>query len=164
MTENPVDAPTGAWHPLARVLFRFALVYFLTYALVPELVWDPIVRGLGAALDVPVRYRPNGSGDTTYNQLQVLFGLGLALAASLVWSLIDRRTAHPRLAEALLIAARTYLAVMMLAYGFAKIIGSQFPAPGLELLVRPYGQLSPKGLVWGFMGQSLAYQIFTGLL
>lgn len=47
-------------------------------------------------------------------------------------------------------------ATAMVAYGMFKISPSQFPAPGLSRLVQPYGDSSPMGLLWTFMGVSMA--------
>ena len=47
-------------------------------------------------------------------------------------------------------------------YGFAKVIPSQFTTPGLGRLLTPYGDSSPMGLVWTFMGFSPVFTIFTG--
>jgi hypothetical protein len=43
-----------------------------------------------------------------------------------------------------------------------KVIQSQFPPPNLARLVEPYGDSSPMGLLWTFMGASHAYNIFVG--
>jgi hypothetical protein len=51
----------------------------------------------------------------------------------------------------------------MIAYGAYKVIKSQFPYPSLTQLAVPYGDSSPMGLLWRFMGYSPAYNLFTGL-
>src|SRR5947199_1204250 len=50
----------------------------------------------------------------------------------------------------------------MLSFGAYKVIKSQFPAPSLDRLLEPYGDSSPMGLLWTFMGASKAYTIFGG--
>ena len=57
---------------------------------------------------------------------------------------------------------RLYLGATMIGYGAAKVIQSQFPAPNLSRLVQPYGDSSPMGLLWTFMGASHGYNLFTG--
>jgi hypothetical protein len=52
---------------------------------------------------------------------------------------------------------------MMFAYGTVKVIKAQFPDPGLDRLLEPFGQASPMGLLWTFMGASQPYNMFTGL-
>jgi hypothetical protein len=58
---------------------------------------------------------------------------------------------------------RYALAAVLLSYGFAKVPPTQFPKPGPELLVQTYGDSSPMGLLWRFMGFSPAYEMFAGL-
>ncbi len=58
---------------------------------------------------------------------------------------------------------RWFLAAQLLNYGLAKVFVGQFPQPGITKLIEPYGQSSPMGLLWVFMGYSRAYSIFGGL-
>ena len=107
----------------------------------------------------------NGSGDTTYSYVQALLTLVLALAAAAVWSLADRRLAErARLRDLLRSGLRWYLATEMIGYGLAKLgtLSNQFPEPGLWRLAQPYGESSPMGLLWTFMGSSRAYTAFAG--
>jgi hypothetical protein len=55
------------------------------------------------------------------------------------------------------------LAGIMFGYGFAKIIPTQMPHPFIDRLVEPFGEFSPMGLLWTFMGYSTVYEVFTGL-
>jgi uncharacterized membrane protein YphA (DoxX/SURF4 family) len=88
----------------------------------------------------------------------------LALAATLVSSIVDRRRRHYSTAHAWLrVYVRYSLAFVALSYGGFKVIKSQFPFPGLETLLEPYGDSSPMKLIWTFMGYSMAYNVFTGL-
>jgi len=50
----------------------------------------------------------------------------------------------------------------MIGYGAYKVISSQFPAPTLDRLMQPYGDSSPMGLLWTFMGASVPYTMFVG--
>jgi hypothetical protein len=52
----------------------------------------------------------------------------------------------------------------MLLYGFAKVFLIQFNEPSLLDLLQPFGEMSPMGLAWAYMGFSPAFGIFTGLL
>lgn len=105
-----------------------------------------------------------GSGDTTYAYVQLLATITAALAATVLWSLADRRSrAYPRLSRWLAVSTRYFVGTTMLSYGLAKIIPNQFPQPTLDQLLRTYGESSPMGLVWTFMGLSPAYTIFAGL-
>src|SRR5262249_7130343 len=106
---------------------------------------------------------PMGSGDSTYKYVQVFCFLVMALAVTLVWTIRDRqRLRYPRLYEGLRIYVRFALGAAMIVYGADKVIQSQFPAPPLDRLLQPYGDASPMGLAWTFMGASRAYNIFAG--
>ena len=174
-----MDAPP-AWSPAKRIAFRFLFSYFVLYIFpfpleyVPFLekvmgfyqtFQDSLVTWVGRTVfHVTITVQPNGSGDTTWNYVQLfLYGV-LALASTVVWSILDRRrTQYARLHEWLRVYVRLYVAVAMLSYGAFKIIKSQFPAPGLDRLMQPYGDSSPMGLLWTFMGASTLYTFFGGL-
>lgn len=108
-----------------------------------------------------------------------LFSLGLAA----IWTLLPRldpplrfrsakvpagiarwlRERRPRASdEAVQIILRYYLAAQMFEYGLGKVINIQFPRLGLERLTQPFGEASPMGLLWAFMGHSPAYTFFAG--
>jgi uncharacterized membrane protein YphA (DoxX/SURF4 family) len=57
---------------------------------------------------------------------------------------------------------RYYLGITMLTYGFTKVFKMQFPAPSPYTLLEPFGDSSPMGLAWTFMGYSTGYNLFTG--
>jgi hypothetical protein len=120
---------------------------------------------------VEIEYRSLGSGDTTWNYVQVfLFAVASAavallwtLAATLRWVAFGReRPAYPHLHEYLRVYVRFYLAFYMLSYGMAKVIKSQFPDPSTDNLLHTYGESSPMHLLWTFMGASEGYTVFTG--
>jgi hypothetical protein len=50
----------------------------------------------------------------------------------------------------------------MLTYGLIKVFKSQFPFPTAARLFEPYGDSSPMGLLWTFMGYSTAYNVLAG--
>lgn len=109
----------------------------------------------------------NGSGDTTYSYVESLVMFVIALAIAVPWSLADRRLAErPRLRDLLRSGLRWYLATQMIGYGLAKLstLTNQFPPPGLYRLAQPYGESSPMGLLWTFMGSSRAYTAFGGAM
>lgn len=175
-----MKAPT-AWHPVTRVVFRFAFAYLILYILpfpvgsVPYTealaepytkLWNAIVPRVGRGvlgLDREIAVAFNGSGDRTYDYVLVLCLLVLALAAAALWSLLDRRrAAYPRLHQWLRVYVRMYLGTVMISYGAYKVINSQFPRPPLDRLVQTFGDASPMGLLWTFMGASEPYAMFTG--
>ncbi|HJQ31114.1 MAG TPA: hypothetical protein VJ866_02990 [Pyrinomonadaceae bacterium] len=169
------------WHPAARVGFRFAFAYLVIYILpfplgslpltdaldVPYTrFWDALVPWVGRhvlKLGYEINVADNGSGDRTYDYVQVLCCFVLAVAATLAWSVLDRRRkAYPRLYQWLRVYVRLYLGTMMIGYGAAKVIATQFSSPPLDRLLQTYGDSSPMGLLWTFMGSSEPYTVFTG--
>jgi hypothetical protein len=165
-----IDTPR--WSLARRVLFRFVFAYLVLYQLPFPLplpwygeLWNAIVPWVGKHLfRVDITVRPNGSGDTTYNYVQVFCFLVLAAAATLLWSVLGRKSpGHARLQEGLRVYVRFALAAAMIMYGAVKIIPAQFPAPSLDRLLQPFGDASPMGLLWTFMGASVGYNVFAGL-
>ena len=163
-----------------RMALRFATVYFLLYLfpfplnVVPgtekffgwwDAGWAVIVKWVGLHLfGVTITVMPNGSGDTTFNYVQVFCFFVTAAVATAVWSALDRK---PRSYETLHHWLRSYvrfsLAAFMFSYGAVKVIQTQFPPPMLDRLIQPFGDASPMGLLWTFMGASTAYNVFTGM-
>jgi uncharacterized membrane protein YphA (DoxX/SURF4 family) len=112
---------------------------------------------------VDITIRPAGSGDTTWNYVQVFCFAVLAAVITVLWSALDRRRLHYRGLNAWLrVAIRFCLAMTMIIYGAVKVIKSQFPDPSLDRLMRSYGDSSPMGLLWTFMGFSEGYNFFAG--
>lgn len=178
---SPDSAETTAWSLRRRIAFRFAALYFALYAfpfpvdvlpggeLLGQLwqsAWDSTVPWVGKHLlgiDYEIIVGPNGSGDTTANYIELVMMLAMALVGTGLWSALDRRRlAHPRLAAWLTVWARYWVGALMLAYGVAKVFVLQFPFPDAPRLLDTYGESSPMGLLWTFMGYSPAYNVFTG--
>ena len=170
-----------------RIAFRFAFVYWLLYLFPFAIDWLPgwlpganqaltawhdlwhaIARWVGRhvlRLPYEITVFTNGSGDTTYDY--VLFGCLAALAAcvTLIWSVLDRRRGnYAVLREALRILVRYSFAMILLGYGFSKVFKLQFAAPTPGRLLQPFGESSPMGLLWTFMGASTPYTVFSGAL
>jgi hypothetical protein len=169
------------WSPAKRILFRFLCSYFVLYLApfpldaIPGLgeivappyasLWNAIVTWVGKHLfGIAITVLPNGSGDTTYNYVQVLCFLVLAVTATAVWSLLDRRReSYQRLFVWLRVYVRFSLAITMISYGAVKVVPSQFPNPTLDRMLQPFGDSSPMGILWTLMGTSLSYNVFGGL-
>ncbi len=176
-TPEPSASP---WSPARRLAFRFAAVYFLFYSIyhlpsalgiVPELLyyhelWNAAVPWVGEhvlGIDYEIPLAPTGSGDSTADFVRLFMMSTLALIVSAAWSLVDRtRTSHPRFAAWLTVGARYWLGAYMVTYGFYKLFKLQFPFPDVVRLATPYGESSPMGLAWTFMGYSTTYNVFTG--
>ncbi len=131
-----------------------------------ESFWHWIIPGVGKHilhLKTPITTFSNGSGDTTYDYVLVLTELILSLLGTIVWTLIDRKRASYNTAYYwLTVIVRYFLASMMLSYGFAKVFHLQMPYPYLSRLLQPYGDSSPMGLAWTYVGQSKAFSVFVG--
>src|SRR5262245_60185025 len=134
--------------------------------------WDEAVLRTGREVfGVALEYRPRGSGDTTWNYVQIFDFAVIAVALTLLWTLaawawwrLRRRSrlGYPHLHEWLRVYVRFYLALTMIYYGAVKIIKVQFPYPRPDTLLHTYGESSPMHLLWTFMGASDGYNWFTG--
>ena len=175
-----ISPPRGAGGFLGRFAFRFAFAYFVLYSAPEPLsdlpgamplfawyddLWHALVTWFArVAFGVPITVFPEGSGDTTYNYVQIVVLVLLALLAAAAWTAFDRRRDDERLADRLRIWLRYVLGTTMVTYGAIKIVKSQFPFPPGDVLMQTYGESSPMRLAWTFMGYSTAYNVFTGLV
>jgi hypothetical protein len=185
----PAQAGAPRWSVARRFFFRFLCGYFLLYSLpspgrvsiftsVPgaQFVWKPYIDLWRAICPWvgshwfhlsgrPITYTPTGSGDTTLDYINNLLVLLLAFAAAVIWSVLDRKRPNYLSLEAWLrLLVRYTLAFTLFGYGFAKIFPLQFHSPGFAKLLEPYGDFSPMGVLWSFMGASIAYIIFAGIM
>ena len=107
----------------------------------------------------------NGSGDTTYDYIKLLFFVIVAVLGTLLWTVLDRkRENYNQLYYWLLLFVRYYLAFTLTLYGSVKIIQLQFPQPQLSRLLQSFGDASPMGLAWTFLGFSKGYNVFMGII
>jgi uncharacterized membrane protein YphA (DoxX/SURF4 family) len=108
--------------------------------------------------------QPTGSGDTMVQYLRVVVIATLAAIGTVVSTLArSPRLRSPRVDAAFRVYFRYAMAYWLLSYGFAKVPPMQFQPPSADLLVRTYGESSPMGLLWTFMGFSPGYTMFAGL-
>ena len=181
---QPQSTATPKWNLGHRLTFRFIFAYFVLYLFPSPLseisLFDPIVEKyesiwhkivpwvakhiLHLSYDITVFSTGSGSGDTTYDYVKVVCFILLATAGTVIWSAIDRnRTSYPRLHQWLRVYVRFTLAATMIGYGSFKVFQSQFPSPPLDRMVQSFGDASPMGLLWTFMGASKPYNLFIGL-
>ncbi|MBA3500750.1 MAG: hypothetical protein M4D80_11810 [Myxococcota bacterium] len=170
------------WSVPRRVALRFGVVAGALFLFPFPLGLIPGTRGIAAALSKPWDWlvpwfaenvlglaRPQhvftGSGDTMFVWVQTLLIVILAAFGAAVWSALDRqRVAYPRLQAGAIVALRLFLCTMMVLYGVAKLVeAGQFPAPSPARMDQSFGEASPMGLLWTFMGHSKAYTVFGGL-
>jgi hypothetical protein len=167
-----------------RIAFRFCFTYFGLYTLATQiggsLILIPFVSFRGLGLLWPMReitvwvgehifhttsslVFTGNSRDTDFFWIQTFWLLIVAIAATAVWSVLDRRREdYPTLQKWFRVFIRLAVASQMFEYGMTKVIPVQFPAPSLITLVTPVGNLSRQGLLWTFIGASPAYEIATG--
>ena len=181
LERNAVLPERPDWSSAQRVGFRFAFLYFGLYILPFPLVLVPGMRGLVLlwlelwkaivlwvgehvlGIAHPIRTDFTGSGDRLFDWIQILCFLAVALVGTAIWSALSRAKHHRRLAGGSRVLVRYYLATMLLIYGFTKLWKVQFPLPDPVRLLEPYGESSPMGLLWTFMGASTAYTVLAGL-
>lgn len=170
------------WNTIQKALFRFLFVYTLFYTLffpfeifpyIDELTYTVadklqnliiyFSKSLGWVAD-DYEDKFNGSGDRTINYLQLVWYSIFSVLATLIWTAIEI-TNQPQkvLKYCLNTFLRYYLGYTLMVYGFVKIFKSQFPNTSLDSLVTPYGEMSPMGILWRFMGYSENYNLFAGL-
>ena len=174
--------PTAVWS-LPRRLGFLVLAIFLLLNAVPMLVamvpvvgelatewyqalWNLVIPWIGRhvlGIREPITVLPNGSGDTTWNYVQLFGMVMISLVVGTAWAFADRkRRNYAALNYWTMIVVRYALAWAMVMYGLIKVFKAQFPFPGLTTLTQTYGEASPMGLAWTFMGYSPGYNLFAG--
>jgi hypothetical protein len=113
-------------------------------------------------LGVKPTVHPTGSGDTLFDWTYAFTGLLLATLGTVVWTLVARRTAYPRLFKWFRLFLRVALGTTMFSYGFAKVFPLQMPTVFLSRLLEPYGDFSPMGVIWYSIGAAPGYERFIG--
>jgi len=191
IAELPQISEPVRWSLPQKLAFRFFCVYWLLYALpesgrisafsilsvIPkagpwmisqyEKMWHTLVPWVATRFfhvtGQPATYFRTGSGDTTLQYVNNLLYVLVALTALAVWSVLDRKRPNYRTLGAWLrLLVRYNLAFTLFGYGFAKVFPLQFQPPRNAKLMEPYGEFSPMGVLWSFMGASLPYTVYSG--
>ena len=180
------ESQAADWRLPTRVVFRFCFTYFGLYCLVTKisgglfLLPDRAISSLGILwpmrqitfwvaenvfrITEPLQYTGN-SWDTNFFWVQAAWVLVVAILATSIWSVLDRRRGnYITLHKWFRVFVRLAIASQMFEYGTTKIIPAQFPFPSLITLVTPVGGVSLQGLLWTFVGASPVYQILTGVV
>jgi uncharacterized membrane protein YphA (DoxX/SURF4 family) len=177
----PINTP---WPLAQKLAFRFFFIFFIFYILsnpngsVPLLnvtyrfYIQPVYQFI-TWCSVHIFHMPkqpdavlggSGSGDTTFNYLLLLLCTVVSFVGATIWSVTNSMAYnYDRLYYWLLVILRFYLGFTLMMYGSVKIIKLQFPYPAPHRLLEAYGDSSPMGLAWNFMGFSKGYNYFTGL-
>lgn len=170
------------WTSVQKIAFRFAFLAIGLFILIENNgaypFYDVIMAYPGELLHIfipwvgknilhlsyDITVFTNGSGDTTYDYVILFVILCLSVTGTIIWSLLDRsRDNYSKLYYWLTVAVRFYVGLMLFNYGMYKVIKMQFPFPGVGRLMQPYGNSSPMGLAWTFLGFSKGYNLFMGL-
>ena len=166
---------------IQSLVYLFLIIYFGLLILpdLPLSIWSmidqnvqldslflPIVNWIGQhvfQLKEPITILPSGSGDTTYNYVFEFFKIILSIFGAITWYFLDsQRTENQVFRYWVKTILRYYLATTMFTYGFSKVFYQQFSFPSLWQLDSPFGQSSPMGLAWKFIGYSQPYNVFLG--
>ena len=172
------------WSPIRKIGFRFIFIFFLLFILpfpfnVPLNVlnefwldtqfgnlWTWATEFLGNSILGLEGFSgaPTGSGDKTFNWVQYGLFLGLASIGTIIWTLVDKtRKNYYKVWRWFVLMTVYYLVFYMLLYGFIKVFWLQMPELRIDRLLKTYGQSSPMGLLWTFMGASKTYSVYAGL-
>jgi hypothetical protein len=172
-----------SWNIFQKIGFRFFFIYCLLFILpfpldtfsslsdittfYDDITWKTIIPVVSENIfNIPfdTLAMPRGSGDTTYNYIQLFCFVCITLLIIIPWSILDRkRENYKRLLQFFLLLLVYYVMYSMFVYGFIKVYKLQFPDPYLSRLIQPYGESSPMGIAWTFMGASKGYTFFSGL-
>jgi len=170
------------WSMISKYGFRFSFLYFFLYIILNNNGAYPFFQDIFGwlhsflktqvlsfgknvlGLTDRISTSPTGSGDTTYDYVVMFAIFSFSFFGSLFWSLVDRkRKNYKTLYYILTTGIRYYVALMLMHYGLVKVVQLQFPAPSLYRLIEPYGESSPMGLAWTFLGFSKGYNMFMGI-
>ncbi|AXT19187.1 hypothetical protein D7030_13810 [Flavobacteriaceae bacterium AU392] len=179
---NILSTADATWSKFRRIGFRFSFIYFSfiilfqnngAYPFFGFIIQKPSewLQKFGIwfgdhILKIPyiISTGPNGSGDTTYDYIVVSIGFLVAVLGAIIWSVLDRkRTHYTKMYYWLTTGIRYYVGLMLISYGMVKVIQLQFPSPTFYRLLEPYGESSPMGLAWTFLGFSEGYNMFMGI-
>lgn len=127
--------------------------------------WQWLTLKMAAAGVAPyeVIFQPTGSGDTGHAYTKLVFIVAAALVGTLVWSLLGKARAYPRLGRWLHLIVRVDLAFTLFSYGFSKLYGGQFGQLSLTRLTQEIGDTWPMTMVGTFMQASRPYELFGGI-
>jgi len=179
--EQPIPTNTSS-SAGRKLLSLFGMTYLLLYMLPFPLDNIPGLRYIATWYNKGMEYiilftghkllhlssltnTDNGSGDTTFDYVRIVTILILAIIIAPVVFIISRKQSnYTAWRQWLIIYARYYVGLYMIVYGFIKLFEGQFGSPGIGQLEESYGNASPMGLLWTFMGYSKPYTVFTGIL
>lgn len=180
-----LSAEILSWNSYKKTGFRFAFIFFILFIILLDWSVNPVFSyvyyegGLAEFLDTIINQTGKNlfhisytiispydgqHNDRTYTYLLYFIMAMLALAGTIIWTVLDRkRTNYDTLYYWLTTIIRYYLAFTLFLFALEKFFKLQFPDLGLYLLSEPVGNLSPMNLAWAFFGYSYGYNIFMGI-
>lgn len=172
----------STWSNSKKIGFRFFFTYFSLFIFFENNGAYPFFENLSGLFNhflykfIPwvgetifgitqtIRVGPNGSGDTTYDYLLIFTVFFVSILSTIIWSLLDtKRINYLKMYYWLTLAIRLYVGLMLINYGMVKVIQLQFSAPSMSRLTQTFGDASPMGLAWTFLGFSKGYNMFMGI-
>lgn len=174
-----INTDISQWSILEKLIFRFSFTWLMLFILLFNNNAFPFVKLLpiewlhvfipwlgDTLLHLPSKITvfTNGSGDTTYDYVLLLFAFLVTIPVTLIWTVADRKsTDYNKMYYWLTVAVRFFIGMMIVHYGAVKVNQLQFPYPGLHRLTETYGESSPMALAWTFLGYSKGYNLFMGI-
>ncbi|RZK92071.1 MAG: hypothetical protein EOO98_04370 [Pedobacter sp.] len=177
-----MDGIALQWSAIEKLIFRFAFLlltlfmFFFNNGTFPMFYFiaklqnhflHQFIPWLGRKvfhLPYDITVFTNGSGDTTYDYIVLSCVATISLIGALIWSVLDtKRLNYNRLYYWLNVGVRFYVGLMLINYGLVKVVQLQFPAPNFWRMMTTYGESSPMGLAWTFLGFSKGYNLFMGI-
>ena len=171
-----------AWSFPKRTAIVFIIVYLLLYMFPEPFVEIPGLTEVLKMYTLPMEWlilwfgktvlgiaalekiAQTGSGDTTFDYFRILMIFILSIVITILITVLSKRKEYHNWFHFTWVYARYYLGIFLLIYGFIKLFEGQFPAPYLGRLEQNYGDSSPMGLMWTFMGASKSYTFFAGMM
>ncbi len=170
------------WNASKKVAFRFFFLFFILFIIfnnndafpfwkildvdpeAPLHIWIPWIGKNILHLANDITVFTNGSGDTTFHYISLLFVFVSAVLGCIIWSVFDgTRSNYKVLYYWLTVVLRYYIAFMLFNYGLYKIFKLQFGSPDLYTLTTTYDESTPMKFAWTFLGISFGYNIFMGI-
>ena len=184
------EAEAHRWSLPVKLAFRFSFVYLMLYMfcngnvtvftifqpfpVTNNWIGTQLFTPLGALTQwwavkllhltgIAATWHHDGSGDTLLNYLLCVTFAGVALLATIVWSVLDRKRPHYQTLYAWLrFFVRLNVGMGMLQYGFYKVFPVQMQPPNMAVLNEPLGNTSPMTLLWTLLGLSPVYERVCG--
>jgi len=179
--------PPVRWSLATRIAFRFCFCYLLPFGVAGLFLFAEIMFDMSkSAFWNFERFNPwraalpwicahifgvhrkltiYPDADFLSGYLQHLVELILALAATVVWSILDRKRSNYRgLYAWFAIFLRFSLALVLFTYGFDKVFPMQFGALTPGRLSQQVGDMDMFNMLWVFMASSQPYTIVSGAI